>query len=367
MKLRHFLYILLAVIGVACQQGERRPGSEVFGPEEDFGVDPGMGATGMTYQDLRQHTYSRAGVDIDPVISRDGKWILFASTRHHQRPDIYIKPISGPAVTQKTADLSSDLHPTFSPDGTRFAFASNRNGNWDIFVMKSFERSTPMQVTRSMMDEIHPNWSPDGTKLVYNAFSEHANQWEIWVFDFVSNQATILGQGLFPVWSPDGSKILYQRARQRGTRFYSVWVMDATGDNVTEIVHDNDWAAINPTWNPDGTKIVFATVFKSVVAKEQNGKQRGDDIWMVNVDGTNLIRLTTHDKPDWNPSWGPDGRVYFSSMRNGFTNIWSVEPISIDLIPDELRPVAKPLPSIKPAPSMGTSAGGMSLPEKIEP
>ncbi len=366
MKMRLFIYICLSVLAIACQPMKNTGNGGNFGPEEDFGVDPGMGPTGMTYQDLRQHTYSRAGVDIDPVISKDGKWILFASTRHNQHPDIYIKSIYGPAVTQKTADLSSDLHPSFSPDGKRFAFASNRNGNWDIFVMNTFNRSTPMQITRSLMDEIHPDWSPDGKKLVYNTFSDQSNQWEIWVLDFTTNQSSVLGQGLFPNWSPDGKKILYQRARQRGTRFYSVWTMDADGDNVTEIVHDNNWAAINPTWSPDGSKIVFATVFKSMVSKDQNGKERGDDIWMVNADGTNLIRLTTHDKPDWNPTWGPDGRVYFSSNRNGFTNIWSVKPISIDLVPDELRPVEQPLPNINPAVNLNQT-DAIALPQKINP
>jgi len=53
------------------------------------------------------------------------------------------------------------------------------------------------------------------------------------------------------------------------------------------------------------------------------------DIFIVNIDGTGLTRLTFHPGRDMCPRWSPDGNsIYFLSQRGsqqGEYNIWRMD------------------------------------------
>jgi TolB protein len=52
-----------------------------------------------------------------------------------------------------------------------------------------------------------------------------------------------------------------------------------------------------PAWSPDGNQVAFA-----------NDSVDWWEIWVINADGTNLRRLTTHGPAAGLPSWSPDGQ-----------------------------------------------------------
>jgi dipeptidyl aminopeptidase/acylaminoacyl peptidase len=76
----------------------------------------------------------------------------------------------------------------------------------------------------------------------------------------------------------------------------------------------------DPQVSPDGRTIVF------VVRKTDLDANRGrTDLWLVNVDGDGLRRLTTHPENDSNPRWMPDGRsVLLISNRTGSAQVWRI-------------------------------------------
>lgn len=289
------------------------------------------GATGAAMGDgtegLTQVTFAGEGADFDPSVSRDGTWMVYASTQHRATADIYSKSISGRTVTQLTSDPAHDITPTISPDGRRVAFASNRNGNWDIFVM-SASGGQAVQVSGDPAHELHPSWSPDGTKLVFCRLGAISGRWEMWVMDVNSSgSAEFIGFGLFPRWCPKAGtamggkdKILFQRSRERGGRAFGVWTLDyAMGDAgmPTQIAASPTSAYINPAWSADGTRIVFASV--------ENGQGAASDLWTCGIDGSGLVNLTSGAKfTNLMPWWAGDGRIYFVSDRSGTPNLWSI-------------------------------------------
>lgn len=274
-------------------------------------------------------SFAPEGGDFDCAVDPTGRWLAFASTRHRTTADIYLKTVTGTTLTQITSDPADDVMPTFSPDGKRLAFASNRSGNWDIYVT-DIVGGQSVQLTNDPADELHPSFSPDGRQLVYCAFGSQSGQWEMVVVDVDSpGTRRFIGYGMFPDWSPVEDKIVFQRARERGTRWFSVWtvsLVNGEATHPTEVVASANAAAITPAWSPDGRHLAFATVLDP---------DRGDpyrpgqaDVWITSMDGTGRANLTNSQFANLQPCWSRDGSIFFVSNRGngGVENIWSVRP-----------------------------------------
>lgn len=267
---------------------------------------------------VRRVSFTLEGADFDPEVDPTGKFVVYASTRHRTQSDIYVKSIDGAAVTQLTSDPAADMMPTFSPDGQQIAFASERSGNWDIYVMEA-RGGQAVQITDSPAHEIHPSFSPDGTQLVYSTLSQASGQWELVVVD-LQNTATkkYIGSGLLPNWSPTDNRILFQRARQRGTRWFSIWTLtyeNGEAHSPTELAASDNAACITPDWSPDGKHVVFCTVINPQY--DDGRSPTYADLWVMEEDGSNRSRLTHGQFTNLQPDWSRGGSIFFVSDRGG--------------------------------------------------
>jgi Tol biopolymer transport system component len=111
-----------------------------------------------------------------------------------------------------------------------------------------------------------------------------------------------------PAWSPDGSRIVFVRgfwAKNAG-----IYVMAADGtepQRITDGGSDVDGSDVGPAWSPTGTLIAFAREGRPASADVGNA-----DIYVVHVDGTDLVRLTDSPVMEYSPTWSPDGsRIAF--------------------------------------------------------
>lgn len=281
---------------------------------------------------LTQHTFSEEGSDFDVDVDPTGKWLLFASTRHNQYPDLYLQAVDGVAVTQLTSGPASDVHPTFSPDGRRIAFASDRAGGWDIWTM-NVDGGPPVQVTHDPGHEVHPSWSPDARHLVY-CNQQQNGPWELWVADAVTDAAKrFIGYGMFPEWSPAGDLILFQRARERGSRWFGIWTLTLIHGEPrypTELASSSAEAMILPTWSPDGGRIAFSAsthASEALMATSFPNGGQSLDLWVMNADGRGRVRVTDGHSANFGAVFGKDGRLFFLSDRTGHENVWSISPI----------------------------------------
>lgn len=294
--------------------------------------------TSTPFSSLMQHSFCEEGGDYDPDVSRDGKWIAFSSLSHCPNPDLYIKKVDGSTTTRLTSDPASEIQPCISPMGDKVAYASNRNGNWDVWVI-SVDGSNPVRLTESSTNDIHPSWSPDGRQIVYCSYGNRSNQWELWIVNVdTPSIKKWIGYGVFPVWCPNPKipKIAYQLARYRGSQWFSIWTIDMIDGEAkfpTEIVSSTQHACITPAWSPDGNKLVYSSIENNIYDKKAPPSipnSSGQDVWIVDLDGRNQLRLTQGDASSFSPCWAPDGRVFFCSDRKGIDNVWSVKPLQVD-------------------------------------
>lgn len=274
----------------------------------------------------QQHTRLDEGEDSGVALDPTGRWMVYSSTRHSEKSDLYLQRVDGTAVTQLTSDPADDAFPAFSPEGNRIAFCSTRSGSWQIYLMDLDGRNV-VQVTSGRMQCVHPSFSPDGRRLAFSSLGPRSGQWELWTADLETSGQKMIGYGLFPRWSPrkDLDRIAYQRPRQRGSRWFSLWtldIVDGEGRRPTEVAVSPIAAIVTPCWSPDGRRLAFATVVEPSknVAGTPVGRQ---DIWTVDADGSNRQRVTDGSGSHLTPFWGADGRVYFISDRDGHESVWS--------------------------------------------
>jgi Tol biopolymer transport system component len=116
-------------------------------------------------------------------------------------------------------------------------------------------------------------------------------------------------------------KALLARNLIRPTKL-DIYVMDSDGSNRVRLTN-NGAANFAPFFHPDGKRVIFSSNMHA-----PDG--RNFDLYMINVDGTGQERLTTHAEFDGFPMFSPDGRwLVFASNRGaaqqGETNIFLAE------------------------------------------
>jgi TolB protein len=345
-------------VPVQAQAGSFRP--QLIALAKGAAVKEATASSTDGARNFRHITFATEGSDFDPVLSPDGKWLIFASTRHRAYADLYMKRTNGSAVTQLTSDPDKDVMPAISSDGKTIAFTSSRAGNWDIYLM-DINGGQPIQLTFDPAAEIHPSFSPDGKWLVYCQYAEPAGRWELVLLE-LANPAVkrFIGYGLFPNWSPVDNRIVFQRARGRGDHFYSIWTIDLVDGEAlrpTEVATAGNAAAITPDWSPDGKHIVFSTVLRDDTNRHGLPAKRGD-IWVIDVDGRNRSNLTRSRATNLQPVWATDGTIYFTSNRSlvDGENVWSLRPDRALQIAQRTQSVAaaKPAESSTEAAVVGT-------------
>jgi len=281
-------------------------------------------------RNVHQISDAGEGADFDPTVDPTDGSVVFASTRHRQTADLYRKNPDGQAITQLTNDRANDLMPAVSPDGKHIAFTSDRSGNWDLYLMSRKGGGKVVRLTSSSAHDIHPSFSPNGQRLVYSSYSPRAGQWQLVVRELdAPGNRQILGEGLFPEWAPSSDRIIYQRARQRGTRWFSVWQVSYNSGQAsapTELASSHKGALITPSWSPDGQRIVFCTV--SHPTADGQKRPREADLWIMTADGSHHARLTSGQFANLQPAWGDSGRIMFVSDRGKHRrdSLWSLEP-----------------------------------------
>jgi Tol biopolymer transport system component len=114
---------------------------------------------------------------------------------------------------------------------------------------------------------------------------------------------------LDPAISSDGKRIAFS-AGIPNEAWLDIYVMNADGTGRVRLTHEVNASSRQPAWSPDGKQIAF-----------EHSVLTGEQIFVMNADGTDVRQLTNWTAGSTSPEWSSDGRkILFARDINGWEN-----------------------------------------------
>ncbi|NKB33284.1 MAG: hypothetical protein GKR91_09310 [Pseudomonadales bacterium] len=164
------------------------------------------------------------------------------------------------------------------------------------------------ELTPDSQNDAFPSWNPDGTKFVYRTFD--GTNTGLRLYDMDSGEISVLttGYDVFPLWSPRGDKIMFSRLLGEN---YEIYTINPEGDDLIRLTNavGND---SHQAWSPDGEFIVYAGSHQGFKdeASYSDAPQPYGEIYVMRHDGSDLKQLTDNQWEEGTPVWlqGPLGQ-----------------------------------------------------------
>jgi TolB protein len=288
----------------ACSSGEMRTGDA--SAEQSPAVSRPVETGEQHFRNIRQLTFG--GQNAEAYFSPDGTQLIFQRTESDSTCDQeYVINVDGSGLHMVSNGLGRTTCGYFYAAGSRILYSS---------TFRADEACPP---------------EPD--------FSE-GYVWALYDFDIYTARAdgsdlqmifSSPGYDAEATLSPDGNRVVFTSTRGGDLDIYT---MNVDGTDVRQLTDAVGYDG-GPFFSHDGSMIVYRSWHPETEAEisdyhEGGSNSRNFDLFLVNLDGTGLTKVTTDEDFDGFPMFSPDGKqLVFASNRFGSvpgeTNIFIAE------------------------------------------
>jgi len=206
----------------------------------------------------RKQLTSQAGLNFNPVVSADGRFLVFTS-RRTRRAQLWRMNIDGSDL-KKLTDGLEDSNPVISPDGKWIIYVSLHSGQRTLWKLP-IEGGPPVSVFEQNV--AGPAISPDGKQIavfVGSSSDPTAPPNQIAIIPFEGGPVTRtfsfqISGTITPVlhWSPDGQSLHYTVSNNNVT---NVWSQPVAGGPPKQLTNFTDSLMTGFSWSRDGKLLV---------------------------------------------------------------------------------------------------------------
>jgi Tol biopolymer transport system component len=227
-----------------------------------------------------------------------------------------------------------NVGPAISPDGKWIAFLSSRGLlSVDLYVANAATGDVVRKLTSTATDPHVSSiefiysagtWDSQSRRLAIATVA--AGRPALAIYDALNGRkereisVPDVDQILNPAWAPDGHAIAFSGLSQGLSDLY---IYDLMGSRLQRLTNDA-YAELHPSWSPDSRTIAFATDrFTTNLDTLAVGKY---ELATIDTSNARVQRMQTFSGADAiNPQWSRDGRqLYFISNRNGIPEVYAV-------------------------------------------
>ena len=159
------------------------------------------------------------------------------------------------------------------------------------------------QLTGDQKMVVYPRWKKDGESILYIGDMKGAPQ--IWEMNTATGRRNVKwsfkGSPTGIAVSPDGTRVAAILSFQGNPELY---VLNMSSGNWIRLTNTPNASEGQPTWSPDGRKIAYVS-----------NETRYPQIYVVDVATKAKRRLTSRGRENFDPDWGPDGRIAYITKR----------------------------------------------------
>ena len=221
--------------------------------------------------------------NVGPVLSPDGKDMIFFSEKSLFAIDMYLADANTGKIKRKLTKLEVDPHfsslgfiysaGTWSPDGKRVAFAATYKDRpaLSIIDVKSDKEKREIHF-KDLGEIINPAWSPDDRYIAFSALKGGFS--DLFMYDLQTDTLARITDDMYadihPAWSPDGKKLAFITDRfttdldtlKPGT--FQIAIYEPETQEITELPTFASGNQINPQWTGDGQSLYFVSDYTGI-------------------------------------------------------------------------------------------------------
>ncbi|MBB3032612.1 amidohydrolase family protein [Alteriqipengyuania lutimaris] len=200
-------------------------------------------------------------------------------------------------------DTLPEQSPEDGPTGESIA-AEDDEEDWDVNAPPGVP-ITQVPIRTSEGTWVDVDVSPDGRLVAFNVLGD------IYTIPIDGGTPTRIAEGLAwevqPRFSPDGTRIAFTSDRGGGD---NIWIMNVDGSDKRQLTKEDFRLVHQPTWSPDGQFIAAKKHFTT-------GRSLGTgEVWLYHVSGGSGVALVErpnpqHQKELGEPIYAPDGNAIY--------------------------------------------------------